>query len=430
MLLRFFGKNFGVFRDEFSLSMEALNLNNEEDQNRGYFEVPVKGEKEPLKLLRIAAIYGHNASGKSTIIEAVRVLHKLIVHSAPRFQDGEKIAGYKPFLLDENTREAPVTLGCEVVVDDVVMEYSISFTEDEVTEEILKEHQGEKEYVWFMRNGPDSDDINISEKYIKGAISSGFKYNVRKNAAVISTAAMLNQKSFINIFKVLDISLYALNAGFRAVTSMDYSVRNLHKDTDFRTWVLSQILMPADVGIVNVKTQENRIPEDILDNLKQLIPDENIRTPETMVDVILSHKGVGGNYYDLPLEEESDGTQKMLALAGPWYDMINKGKTLFVDELSSSLHPNLLLALLSAFNLPPDAPAAQLIFTAHDTMPMEILRRDQIFFTQKNREGVSELIPLSDFKERKENNIRKRYLEGRFGGVPSSPYFVFSGTRE
>ena len=415
MLVRLFAKNYGVFRDGFDLSLEAANLGS--DSDHGYFEVPVAAEDKPLRLLRLAAIYGPNGSGKSTVVRAAKALHNLVVHSGPGSQEGNRIAAYDPFRLDAATSSEPSTLGCEVVVEDRVMEYSISFTAEKVTEERIVEWGRSEDIVWLHRNS--NGDIDVNRTHLPAPVSIDFNAVTRPNAAAISVAAQLKQDAFLDVYRAIAKSLQTLVWDGPGFGPMEYSLRRLHDDPAFRSWVLNMLLKPADIGITDVRTEERKTPPNpFFDEITLMVGADKLGEMPKPFKAVLSHRGVGGEY-PIDLGNESTGTQKMVALAGPWYDVVHKQLGVFVDELSASLHPALLMALLNAFNAPPDKPPSQLVFTVHDPSPLEqTLRRDQVYFTEKNDEGVARLFPLAEFSDRNVHNIRKRYLEGRYGGLP------------
>lgn len=419
MLVRLFAENYGVFRDGFDLSLEATNLGS--DRDRGYFEVPILTEDTPLRLLRLAAIYGPNGSGKSTVVRAAETLHNLVVHSGPSFQEGNRIAAYDPFRLDVATRSKPSTLGCEVVVGDRVMEYSISFTAEEVTEERIVERGRSDDLVWLHRDPTSA--IKINKKHLPARISIDLEAVTRPNAAAISVAVQLKQDAFLDVYRAIKASLRTLVWEGPGFGPMGYSLRRLHDDPAFRSWALNRILKPADFGITDVRTEEREIPSNLFGELSSMIDAGKLDEMPKSLEAVLSHRGVGGEY-PIDLSDESTGTQKMVALAGPWYDVVHRQLGAFVDELSASLHPALLMALLDALNAPPSKPPSQLVFTVHDPSPLEqTLRRDQVYFTEKDDEGVARLYPLADFSDRNVHNVRKRYLEGRYGGLPRLPDF-------
>ncbi len=416
MLVRLFAKNYGVFRDGFDLSLEATDLGTDED--RGYFEVPIDGENRPLKLLRLIAIYGPNGSGKSTVIAAASQLFYLAVESGPRGQEGERISGYDPFRFDPSTSNAPCALGCEVVVDGKIVNYTVEFDGEIITQETVIEYRKSGDHVWLKR---DKNSVTILDERLKSEIQIDLNDVTRANATVLSVAAQLNQKPLLPLFHAMHTSLTTLISDGVQHGSLDYSLTKLHSDPQFKNWVLERLLKPADIGIRSIGTKEHALPKEVVKIMSDISKAANVEMPpeiKNIIEPMLSHSGVD-NVYGINFARESTGTRKILALAGPWFDVVHSGLTLFADELSASLHPTLLTALLDALNPGPSHSPSQLVFTVHDPSPLEhTLRRDQVYFTEKNDSGVASLFSLSEFKERPINNIRKRYLEGRYGAIP------------
>lgn len=428
MLVRLFADNYGVFRDGFDLSLEATDLGT--DRDRGYFEVAIQGEEQPIRLLRLVAIYGPNGSGKSTVISAAQQLRVLAIHSGPRLQQDEVVPGFDPFRFDPATRERSSSLGCEVIVDGKIVEYKITFDADRIIEESATERRDQGDLVWFTRDADGS--VRVEDQELSKSLTIDLSDVTRENATALSVAIQLKQKALRPLFDAIRTSLRTLMSDPTAFGSMGYSLGKMHEDATFREWALERLLKPADIGITDVTTEERAIPKDVADRLSKIVEKEQLEELKNQLEAVFSHRGVDQEY-SLDLAEESSGTQKMLALAGPWYDVVHDGLTVFVDELSASLHPTLLVALLEALNTGPDRPPSQLVFTVHDPSPLEhALRRDQVYFTEKNDSGVARLFSLADFGERHNINLRKRYLEGRYGAIPRTPDFepLFETTGE
>lgn len=428
MLVRLFADNYGVFKDGFNLSLEATDLGT--DRDRGYFEVAIQGEEQPIRLLRLVAIYGPNGSGKSSVISAAQQLRMLAIHSGPKLQQDEAVPGFDPFRFDSATRGRPSSLGCEVVVDGKVVEYRITFNAKRIIEETATERNDQGDVTWFTR---DVDgNVRIKEQWLSRSLTIDLSDVTRDNASALSVAAQLKQKALLPLFEAVRTSLRTLMSDPTAFGSMGYSLHKMHKDAGFRDWALERLLKPADIGITGVTTEERSMPKDMAERLSKIVDKEHLEELKHQLEAVFSHRGVDREY-NLDLGEESSGTQKMLALAGPWYDVVHDGLTVFVDELSASLHPTLLIALLEALNTSPDRSPSQLVFTVHDPSPLEhALRRDQVYFTEKNDSGVARLFSLADFGERHNINLRKRYLEGRYGALPRTPDFapLFEATGE
>jgi AAA15 family ATPase/GTPase len=189
---------------------------------------------------------------------------------------------------------------------------------------------------------------------------------------------------------------------------------------------MEHLIVPADVGICDVVTRREafKLPDEVRE---QLTKDPSFAIPENRVVVSFVHQGSSKRPIDF--DRESSGTRKLFSLGSDWWTLANDPVTLHADELSASLHPRLLERLIRAVNDPPSKKTkSQLIFATHDTGLLEGhdgqppgLRRDQVYFTRKDRTGATELYSLSEFKEdaRPVHNIRKRYLSGLYNAIPS-----------
>ena len=423
MLVKLFANNFGAFRDGFELDLEADNLSTSRDY--GYFNVALDSEDAPLRLLRVAAIYGANASGKTTIINAARALYDLVVNSGPLRQQGDPIRAYLPFKLDDESARSPCELGCEVVVNGRVLEYRVAFTARQITLERITEYHPDGDRIWVDRTSPS--DIRVNQEWLPEQTTIGLADVTRDNASVLSVAAMLRQSNFYHLFQELRSSLKTLFAEGLGSSSERYSLDKFHEDELFKNWAIRNLIAPSDLGITNAKVEKSSMPKEYLDELPDFIDRDKVPVND-VVEVSFFHKGDKREYL-LDMASESNGTKKILALSGPWYDMTRSDITAFIDELSSSLHPSLLLNLLKTINNAPVDNRSQMIFNLHDLTPLDlkVLRRDQVYFSEKDANGVAKLYSLADFDERAENNFKKRYLEGRYGAIPQLPdqYMLF-----
>ena len=181
-----------------------------------------------------------------------------------------------------------------------------------------------------------------------------------------------------------------------------------------------RLLQAADLAVSDLRVVEREITED-------MIPDgmpsemQKLLLGETVHDVHVVHQDSAGRPIELDLDEESDGTQKMFALAGPWVDVLEKGSVVVVDELHDNLHPRLVRHLVEWFHDAALDSDAQLVFSTHDTsiLSQDVFRRDQIWFCERNARHETALVPLSDFRPRKGlENLERGYLAGRYGAVP------------
>ena len=198
----------------------------------------------------------------------------------------------------------------------------------------------------------------------------------------------------------------------------------LCEQSDKRKEILS-FLRAADIDIEDIKLEKERfnidkLPVDMPDAMKEKLANDLRDKP--IVTVQTAHTLENGETVLFDLDDESDGTQKIFALAGPWLNTLENGYVLVIDELHDNLHPLIVKFLVNAFNSADINPRnAQLVFTTHDTsiLNQELFRRDQIWFCEKDKAQATQLFPLTDFSPRKGvENLERGYLSGRYGALP------------
>jgi hypothetical protein len=186
---------------------------------------------------------------------------------------------------------------------------------------------------------------------------------------------------------------------------------------------ITQLLLHADMGILSAKASKKSLARD---DLPEDMPDElvDMILAEGSLEIALGHSGAEGREYPLEWSDESAGTQKFFALSGPWLDILEKGYLAGLDEIESSMHPLMVQALLKLFlGDCSNVNSAQLIFTTHNPLLLDLtlLRRDMVWFADKDSEGATVLYPLTDYKPRKNESLVRGYLSGRYGAVPFIP---------
>jgi AAA15 family ATPase/GTPase len=436
MLVRLFGRNFRSLKGKFELSMVAADLRRAEDRDRGVIEVPITGTTEPLRLLRSVAIYGPNASGKSTVLTAAHALRWLGTDSSPRSKPDARIPPYEPFLLDEGSRTAPIELGCDVIHDKSILRYEIEFKATAILRESLTRLDGEGEVKLIDRlpSGEVRGDL-----ITRSRANQLYVTEMQPNVAVLSKLAQhgphKGKESAQPYYRAIrDATRYGdysdaaeMQIRIGGPSDESASVERFADDPEYREWIMRHLIRTADVGICDVNTRRESL--NIPDVIKEQIAKtgSGLQIPTTRVVVSFVHEGSSNR--PINFSYESAGTRKLFNIAGDWWTLANEAVTLFADELSASIHPRLLDRLIRAVNdAPADRVRSQLIFTTHDTGLLEsqdgqppALRRDQVYFTKKDTKGVSELYSLAEFKEdaRPVHNIRKRYLSGLYGAIPS-----------
>lgn len=429
MLIRLYGRNFRSLKGDFELSTVAAELKRKEDYNRGVIEVPISGADEPLRLLRVLAIYGANASGKSTVLTAGRALNWLVTQSSAKSRPKGPIPPYEPFLLDDQSSRSPVKLGCDVVHEESLLRYEIIFGAKAIQSEVLTllDSNGEHRLIDRRPNG------KIGGRLIeRSQANSLYVEGMQSNVSVLSKLAQHGPQEgpessrpfYVAVANATTYDDYSDATSDRINVSPDHL--RFADDDGYREWIMDHLMRAADLGICDVSTRME--PLDVPKAIKERFEkaDFGFRFPESRLVVSFVHEG--NVKRPLNFVDESMGTRKFLNLADDWWTLAHDPVTLLADELGASLHPRLLDRLVRAVN---DVPAtglrSQLIFATHDTGLLEgqdgrppALRRDQVYFTRKDTEGATELYSLTEFKDeaRPVHNIRKRYLSGLYGAIP------------
>jgi len=424
MLVEFRVKNFRSFRDEQVLSLVA---SRDKTLSRNCIS------EGRLRILRAVAVYGANASGKSNLIKAAGVMRRLILNSAG-YEPGRKLE-ITPFLLDAKSRGEPSMFEATFYEEGVRYRYGFSASNERIEEEWLVAYPKGVGQKWFERafTRKKSKYEWKYSTFLKGG-KEKLAEKTRENALFLSVGAQWNNKQLSVVYGWFKNKLSVVHSShdLRPVTARmllpNEKEKSKRKDP---SRIFANILKEADLGIrgvavkrKKVNVEKIRFPEDTPDGIRSRI----IRDIEERegFDVKMIHKNIEtGKDIPIPLEEESDGTQEFFKLIGPWIQARIFGMTIFIDELEASLHPLLTGELVRAFQdylveVGKGQTQAQLVFATHDTtlLDPELLRRDQIWFTEKDKDEGTRLCPLSDYRPRKGEAIQKGYLSGRYGGVP------------
>ena len=405
MLVEFSVANFRSIRDRVTLSMLAT-----PDQMllENTFAVPT-WEKE--RFVKSAFLYGANASGKTNVLRALRYLRMLILSSEQR-NKGTKI-DYEPFLLDETFSNKPSEFEVRFVIENIPYTYGLTIDEERVQSEYLYYAPKGRKAVVFERE-QDTYTFTV-DKERQTAISQ----NTISNRLYLASATNANYDKTEPAFKWFKDFLR---------TRIDMNVDNWQKYTTKciseggeRAEKIQQFMRKADVGIQSISAQIVAITEDMLrpntpgEVRKKLLGQE-------FPEVTMYHQGKNEKV-SFDIDDESDGTQVVYAMVGPLFDVLDNGYTLMIDEIEASLHPHIVREIIKLFHDPAcNRKNAQIICTTHATsfLNRELLRRDQIWFTQKDPEsGATELFSLADVKGvRKDENYEKSYWAGKYEAVP------------
>lgn len=436
MLIEFKVTNYRSIRAEQTLSMVASNYSDELPQNLiSCDHVPgLKG----VKLVKVVAIYGANASGKSNIINAFRFFAEFIRDSATKLQPGAA-TGVQPFKLDPACLTEPSKFEMTAVIKGIRMLHGIELTRERVTREYLVAYPKSKPQVWFEREWADG-------KYQWSKSTEHFKHDaalrekVRDNVAFVSVAAQFNHEQAKLLYDWCAVHLQVGEA--EHVGNKGIATRVMVTDEDGRTELL-KVVKSADLGAVGIQILKSdwrdvfnlALKNQVINpGLAQLLGDLKTgdearasfeKAAQIMSRPVLVHQGVGASTVALDYdEEESSGTRRLIDLMAQLTMAKIQNQLSIFDEIETSLHPLLVKALLEfVLSKNETSSTAQLLFTTHNPLLLDqtLLRRDQIWFTEKDHEGATRLYPLTDFKPRKDEYLIKGYLAGRYGGIPFIP---------
>lgn len=401
MLIEFSVKNFLSFKDKAILSMEKGN-GDENIDNIIFNDI--------TDLVKNAAIYGANASGKSNILKAFTCAI-LMIRNSNLMSVGEKWSYIKPFLFDETSKNKPSEFEFTFITNNVKYKYFFSADQNRIYEESLDAYNSQKPTNIFTRK-----DTNIYEFSNDKNKLASLATNNTENKLFLSTATTWNYEKTKDAFLWFTKTIDTYDS-FNKI--MDKDLIDYSENEELKKFSL-KLLKEADILIkdISVNYEEKEIEGTIAD--MPIIPIVK------KVDIELEHEVVDEenniHTYKLNFKDESSGTKVLFAFAPFLKRAFEETKVIIVDELEKSMHPKLVEFIVRLFNNKDiNKVNSQLIFTTHATnlLNLEILRRDQIWFVEKNPlNGNSELYPLDSFSVRKDENIQKGYTNGRYGAVP------------
>lgn len=385
----------------------------------------------------LAGIFGGNATGKSTILDALYYMFSAIRESATSWQKLKSMVRV-PFKLDQDSRTSTSLYEIQIIHDERRYAYGFEVDHDGIKREWLRDVPSLR---WRTLLDRDRE-----EKVFTFHQSFRPKIEVTPRELVLSRALLLKE-SPLHAFAhslVESFDIVLVKDSHRAARLRSLADSLAEGDVTFND--LEALLQIADIGVMGVNIEEENIPEAIRRALRRLKRDlrederadrqsESKVSPkeEELEDddleqvarrLLFTHRGTSDDCPPFAVEEESDGTIAWLSIAVPALEVLRRGGLLLVDEVDASLHPHLLEVLLGAFADPHvNYHHAQLIFTSHESYilsPLSEVRLDpnQIWLTDKTYEGVTELTCLAEFPRHPDSNIAKRYLTGRYGGVP------------
>lgn len=436
MLVRFITKNFLSFKEETEFNMLTGRFKIHKDH--------IYETSNGIEVLKVASIYGANGSGKSNLVKALEYLQDLVLH-------GEIHTSNKPrkFKLDPSLKDQPTTFEVEFIIDDKLYSYGLAIQKGVIHEE------------WLFEVEPATSDIMIFERKL---INEKISINLHSKYLESQKEELLLDVYQDEILKKNELFLSKVYEKYEDLENahdwFEHYLRIIHPrakpqylaakftvSSDFRKFT-NDLLSNFDTGVhsLGIKTipvdiffgeDDRELKEQMIEEfeeaesstgeghaivVKSAKEDLYITKEEDgmMVNkIVADHTCTDGSLVSFDLEDESDGTRRLLDLI-PAIEMINEiPGTIFIDEIDQSIHPALLKNFLKKL-LKNDKMKGQILFTTHESnlLDLNLFRQDEIWFTEKDSYGATNIYSLSDYKPRYDLDIRKGYLKGRFGALP------------
>ncbi|MFT4215860.1 MAG: ATP-binding protein [Micropruina sp.] len=421
MLLRFSAENHKSLRDRAELDLVSSRLKTQR---------PDDGDWQGV-IYPVAGIFGANASGKSTVLNALHYAQTAVRHSASTWLARRSVPR-TPFRLD-SSRDAPSSFTFDMVVDGVRHEYGFTLNASGVLREWLIDYPTGRRRLIFQRDTSGSAVFEFGRAFARPAAIAA---STAPRELMLSRGAQLEHDQLTRVWKAIvdgiEFATFSDLDRSRRIASLIDAVREGHTRFD----EIVTLLRIADIGIESVSIEEEQAPEALRAVIQALnsslapadgdIADgiEPITVDEVFHRLNFIHRGQFDTTRGLGIEEESTGTISWLSLAVPAVNALRAGSLLCIDEIDASLHTQLSTLLIEMFqDRSLNTRGAQLVFTSHDTLLLApqtslSLNPEQIWFTEKGADGVTELFSVADFPGRSSDNVAKRYLAGRYGAIP------------
>ena len=384
MLLQFSITNHRSIKETAIISMKAA-----ADKTMKEVLISPDGKKE---LVPVMAIYGANAAGKSNVIHALLLMREMVCGSYAKPLKGAELP-YEPFAFVDGQTE-PTTFEIIFYYESIKYAYGFSFDKDRIISEYLYHWPNGREALVFSR---EKDEYEFRESIQEQLTLAG---RTSENRLYLTSSNEWNCAQTEKAYLWFQKNLRGLIA---TGVSNESTIDAIRKGGDGKQRILKEMML-ADLGICNVELSGTK-EKPIISTVHQLTDDSGEK-----------------KQYTLLLGQESVGTQRFFSRIGLWMDALNSGAVLVVDEIEASMHPLLTRHLIEMIqDQTTNQNHAQLIFTTHDTglLDLKLLRRDQIWFAEKDEKTMqTDIYALTEFSPRKEENIARGYLQGRYGAIP------------
>lgn len=362
---------------------------------------------EAGRILRSALVYGPNASGKSNLVKALRVMQRFILSSSRESQVTDTIP-VEPFRLLDGAQETDTSFECEFIIDATRYRYGFAANRTRISAEwLLQKRPNVKEAVLFERQGQRITPN--AERFNEGIERKQF---ARANALFLSVCAQFNGPLSVKFLQWF--SRLRFIAGLSDKSYFEFTARRLQEPAELAE--LTTFAQRADLSICGLSSE---LPDEEAQQKRQSLG-ARITTEHARYDQ--DGTMTGTERFDL-ITDESEGTRKFVALSGPLFYTITKGTLLVIDEFEARLHPVLTQQIFNWFHTASVKTNAQLLAATHDPLLLDpdFVRRDQIWFCEKDSKGATSLYSLAEFdpqKVRPTTNFARQYLLGIFGAVP------------
>ncbi len=440
MFVSFSVSNFRSFSSEETFSLVASKRFSGSHEEHA---VPIPDSDE--KVLRTAVLYGANAAGKSNLFKALRYFKSVALK--PGKKNGG--TGREPFKFEDFAQE-PSSFDLQFVVGNKLYRFGFCVDDERIIEEWLVQVKGTKELVVYERKTDEKGRVKIKAAGLKrndklkalatigGPQNQSFLATIRATLDSQDVGAELNS---IILWLDKKLTLIAPNESFNSLGSM------LATEPEFLTFA-GDFLKSSSTGIDHLKTEKKVIsesdlrallPQGVIDKIMERLDADSEKTVaitlgegnEVIIErknedqyyrisVHAAHKLQDGGVIPLDLSQESDGTRRLLNLLPALHHLRTDSAVYFIDEIDRSMHPMLVSKFLEFFLKSCEGGQRQIVVTTHESnlLDLELVRRDEIWFAEKDLLGATHLYSLMDFKVRKDLEVRKHYLQGRFGAVP------------
>jgi len=436
MIVSFSVSNYRSFSSEESFSLVAsqrLGTTHEEHS------VPIPDSKE--KVLRTAVLYGANGAGKSNLFKAVRYLRSVALET----RDRNSVTGREAFRFGELSEE-PSSFDLQFIADNKLYRFCMKVDDRRIVEESLAHVLGGREKTLYERITDGGGKVTVDAPGLR---------SLEKLHALATVGGPQNQSFLATIGATLDTSdigdeLRGILDWFKrglALVGPGQPLRGLGRrlteDSELLEFA-SEFLRSSSTGVDHLEIVQTEISHDevgrlirsasnvledvseyedpvarfLLDDGNELLIDHGESFYQTKMQA--AHKDQADKMVPLDLTEESDGTQRLLHLIPALHQLRTGSGVFLIDEIDRSLHPMLVWKFLEFFLKSCPGDQRQIIVTTHESnlLDLDLLRRDEIWFAEKDQAGATRLYSMADFKVRKDHEIRKHYLQGRFGAVP------------